>query len=353
MTGIALLGAGIFAREEHLPAIEAVPSLTLKAVYSRSQASAEALAAASRDPASVAVYFDSPAVEGKTLDDLLSRADVESVVVALPILHQPAVVERALRAGKHVLSEKPVAGTVADAVRLIGWYEGNDEKKPLWGVAENWRYLDSLRYAAQRVREIGGDLLTFRLNRYGHMSPENKYFNTEWRKVPQYQGGFLLDGGVHFVAGLRFLLSAAGDDIKQLVGFSALLDKALIPVDTVNAAAITGGGRSGTITVTFATEFKSGIEVEVVTTKGAVSWNPTEVITVTGKGDGSGEKVEEKKEFPYSSGVKEEVKAFAAALAAGKLDDVQTPKEALKDLEILQALLESGEGGATVKNITL
>jgi len=163
---------------EHLPAVEAVPYLTLKAVYSRSQASAEALAAASRSPTSVTVYFDSPAVEGKTLEDLLRRDDVEAVIVALPILHQPAVIEQALRAGKHVLSEKPVAGTVADAVRLIGWYEGN-EKKSLWGVAENWRYLESLRYAAQRVRKLGGDLLNFRLHWYAYMSQENKYYNTE------------------------------------------------------------------------------------------------------------------------------------------------------------------------------
>ncbi|KAL2140946.1 hypothetical protein VTI28DRAFT_3043 [Corynascus sepedonium] len=339
-------------RTEHLPAVEAVPYLTLKAVYSRSQASAEALAAASRSPTSVTVYFDSPAVEGKTLEDLLRRDDVEAVIVALPILHQPAVIEQALRAGKHVLSEKPVAGTVADAVRLIGWYEGN-EKKSLWGVAENWRYLESLRYAAQRVRKLGGDLLNFRLHWYAYMSQENKYYNTEWRKVPQHQGGFLLDACIHSVASLRLLLGAAGDNIKQLVGFSTLLNKALVPVDTIHAAAITGGGRGGTIVLTFATEYKFNIEVEIVTTKGSVLWNLTEVTTVTGKGDGSGDQVQEKKEFPYSSGVKEEVKAFAASLAAGKLDTLQSPTEALKDLEIIQALLESGDGGATVKNITL
>ncbi|KAL2158837.1 hypothetical protein VTH06DRAFT_4029 [Thermothelomyces fergusii] len=354
MTGIALLGAGIFAREEHLPAIEAAPSLTLKAVYSRSQKSAEALAAASRDPSSVAVYFDSPAVEGRSLDDLLRRDDVAAVSVVLPILQQPAVVEKALRAGKHVLSEKPVAATVADAVRLVGWYESlAGAPKPLWGVAENWRYLDSLRYAAQRVREIGGDLVSFRLEKYASIAPDNKYLNTEWRKVPQHQGGFLLDGGVHFVAGLRFLLAAAGQEVTKLAGFSALVDKALVPVDTVHAAAVTRGGQSGTIVISFGTQFKSGTVVEIVTTKGAVSWSPTEVRTVAGNGDGSGGKVEERRGFPYSSGVTEEVAAFANGLAAGKLDDFQSPREALKDLEILQALLESGDGGAAVKDLSL
>ncbi|EAQ85423.1 hypothetical protein CHGG_09437 [Chaetomium globosum CBS 148.51] len=346
MTGIALLGAGIFAREEHLPAIEATPYLTLKAVYSRSQHSAETLAAASKDPSSVAIYFDNPTVPGKSLADLLQRADIGAVDVALPILQQPAVVEQALRAGKHVLSEKPVAGDIEGGKALIAKYEGLGEGKPLWGVAENWRYMESLRYAAERVREVGGELVTFKLHKYGSVKADNKYFNTAWRKTPEYQGGFLLDGGVHFVAGLRFLLEAAGQEIKQLVGFSGLLDEKLIPVDTVQAVALTGNRKSGTIIITFGTEFKSGTEVEVVTTKGAVSWNPVEVKTVTSKG-------EEKKEFPSSNGVTEEVAAFGEAINAGQINNLQSPQEALKDLEILQRLLESGAGEGAVKSVGL
>lgn len=153
------------------------------------------------------------------------------------------------------------------------------------------------------------------------------------------------------MAGLRLLLAAAGQEIKQLAGFSALLDERLIPVDTIHAVAITQEGKSGTIGISFGTEFKDGLEVEIVTTDGAVIWSPTEVKSVARKGDGSDEKVEDKKEFPYSSGVTAEVGAFAKAIEAGKLDVPQTPAEALKDLEILQRLLESGAAGASVKTI--
>lgn len=148
------------------------------------------------------------------------------------------------------------------------------------------------------------------------------------------------------MAGLRFLLEAAGQEIKQLVGFSGLLDEKLIPVDTVQAVALTGNRKSGTIIITFGTEFKSGTEVEVVTTKGAVSWNPVEVKTVTSKG-------EEKKEFPSSNGVTEEVAAFGEAINAGQINNLQSPQEALKDLEILQRLLESGAGEGAVKSVGL
>lgn len=73
--------------------------------------------------------------------------------------------------------------------------------------------------------------------------------------------------------------------------------------------------------------------------------------TVSRKGDGNNETVEEKKEFPYSSGVTEEFAAFAKTIEAGKIDALQTPAEALKDVKILQRLLELGAGGATVKSI--
>ncbi|KAL2256294.1 hypothetical protein VTK26DRAFT_1888 [Humicola hyalothermophila] len=359
MTGIALLGAGIFAREEHLPAILAVPSLTLKAIYSRSRQSAEALAASLPDPSSVDLYYDVPAEPGRSLADLLRRGrdDVAAVDVALPITRQPGVVRAALAAGKHVLSEKPVAGDVEGARALLEWYAqrhpageaGEEAARPLWAVAENWRFMESLLYAAERVREVGGRVVTFRLERYGFMSADNKYFNTEWRKVPQYQGGFLLDGGVHFVAGLRHLLAAAGQEIKQLTGFTTLLDERLIPADTIHAVALTQDGKAGNITITFGTEFKSSMDIEIVTTNGRVVWTPTEVKTVVRQADGT-EKTETK-QFAYSSGVKAEVEEFARAVERGELDGRQTPEEALKDLEILQRLLESGAAGAAVKAI--
>lgn len=76
--GIAIIGSGIFAKEEHLPAIQATPALSLKAVYSRSKKSARILAENLSD---VAIYSDDSA-EGNNFDDLLQRDDVIGVVIA-------------------------------------------------------------------------------------------------------------------------------------------------------------------------------------------------------------------------------------------------------------------------------
>lgn len=170
------------------------------------------------------------------------------------------------------------------------------------------------------------------------------------RKTPQYQGGFLLDGGVHFVAALRMLLAAAGDELFKVAGFSSLLEERLLPLDTINAVALTRKGVAGTIAISFGTEFKSGTEVEVITTNGSVCWSPTKVNTLKRKDGGpEDEKEEVSKWFPHSTGVKEEVAAFARSMETGQLDELLSLEEALKDLEVVQGLLDSGaEGGKMV-----
>src|SRR5579871_5521788 len=107
--GLAILGAGIFAREgtfifpsalteEHLPAIQKSGLYDIKAIYSRSKKSAEALISNS----SVDIYSEDSG-PGNSLDDLLSRKDIQAVDVVLPITHQPAVIRKCLSAGKHVV----------------------------------------------------------------------------------------------------------------------------------------------------------------------------------------------------------------------------------------------------------
>ena len=156
-----------------------------------------------------------------------------------------------------------------------------------------------------------------------------------------------MPSGVHFIAALRKLLHAAGTQLAQLASFSTLLEENLGPVDTIHAIATTRDGRTGTIVMSFGTEFKSGLEVEVVTTQGAVHWTPDRV-RVTKKG-ASGSKEEETKDFAYDAGVNAEVKAFASSVEAGRVDPLQTPQQALQDLEVLQRILESGSSQGAVK----
>lgn len=82
-----------------------------------------------------------------------------------------------------MLSEKPVAEDVKTATSLIEWYESLKPGQPLWGVAENFRFMEPFLKAADLVKELknaGGHVVTFRVDSYGAMGKQVQYFHTEW-----------------------------------------------------------------------------------------------------------------------------------------------------------------------------
>lgn len=159
-----------------------------------------------------------------------------------------------------------------------------------------------------------------------------------WRKVPTHQGGFLLDGGVHFTAALRLMLGKE-NPLVSLSAHSALLQEHLPPVDTVEATAKSKKGAVGTISISFGTTAK-GSEWTVGCEDGFVSISGNKVTV-----DGKTEEVTDER-----TGVPPEVRKWGEALAAGTVDPNQSPEEGLADLELIEAMLRSGEqGGIPIK----
>lgn len=94
----------------------------------------------------------------------------------LPILVQPEFIKKAFLAGKHVLSEKPIAKDVATAQELLQWYRTNiDTSKLFWAVGENFRYMTKFLFAAEQVRKLG-NVKHFRVNVHSLMNEDNKYY---------------------------------------------------------------------------------------------------------------------------------------------------------------------------------
>ncbi|KID62604.1 NAD-binding Rossmann fold oxidoreductase family protein, partial [Metarhizium hybridum] len=105
--GVAIIGSGLFVKAEHLPAVLGNARLDLKALYSRSLKSAQETAGQIKDAPQPALYAeDAP---GSTYADLLRREDVQAVIVALPIVSQPATESGAVGTYCHS------AGTLASA----------------------------------------------------------------------------------------------------------------------------------------------------------------------------------------------------------------------------------------------
>lgn len=162
------------------------------------------------------------------------------------------------------------------------------------------------------------------------------WIETSWRKKPEYQGGFLLDGGVHFTAATRMLL---GESAKptSLTAYTHLIQEHLPPVDTVDAIWQTKSGVSGTFSVSFGTTL-SGSAYTVACEKGTVTVNRGKVTVTLVDGESTETDFSEE-----GSGVKQEVKAWAQSLVDGKPLETQSPEEALIDLELLEKMLRSGE----------
>ncbi|CAG8111674.1 unnamed protein product [Penicillium olsonii] len=324
--GVAIIGSGLFAQEQHLPAVQAAANFELKAIYSRSLKSAQELASTT---SGVDLYSEDSG-SGKSYADILARSDIGAVIIALPILVQPEFIKKALLAGKHVLSEKPIAKDVATAQELLQWYKSTiDTSKVFWAVGENFRYLTKFIFAAEQASKLG-KVKNFRVNVHSLMNAENKYFQTAWRKTPEYQGGFLLDGGVHMTAGLRLILGS--ERLSTLSAQSQLQQPFLPPVDTVDAVLKTESGATGVLSLSWGSSFSDQI-FEVACENGVVTLNFDDV-TVNGT----------KHHIEFDGrGVAPEVAEFANSIVNGKPASRQSPEEALADLEILEQMLRSGE----------
>lgn len=337
--GVAIVGSGIFAREQHLPAVQETVDLQLKAIYSRSLKSAQDLAQSALD--TVDLYAED-AGAGKRYSNLLAREDIGAVIIALPILVQPEFIKKALLAGKHVLSEKPIAKDLATAQDLVKWYQANvDTSTVSWAVAENYRYFRKFLYTAEQVQKLGA-VKNFRVINHTMVKTDFKYYQTSWRKVPEYQGGFLLDGGIHLVAGLRLILGS-DDPIATLSAHTCLLQEYLPPKDTVDAILKTKSGATGVFSASYGSPFQD-FAFEFDCEGGVVRLGMDGVLV---NGDFHDVSFDGK-------GVVQEVAGFAASIAnKSPVHKRQSPEEALADLEVLELMLVSGEQNGEKKALSL
>lgn len=115
------------------------------------------------------------------MDALLSRTDIEAIIIAVPIYATADLVRKALSAGKHVLSEKPIAPDVQTAQSLLNYYEEVAAQKTIiWAVGENFRFWNPVVKAMSILQEMKAELTSFSCHVYHFVGPENKFVNTEW-----------------------------------------------------------------------------------------------------------------------------------------------------------------------------
>ena len=140
----------------------------------------------------------------------------------------------------------------------------------------------------------------------------------------------MLDGGIHRVAGLRFLLGPE-NTIVRLSALTAQIQEHLPPADTIDAVLKTKDGATGTLSISYGTSF-TGSEWAIACEGGTIRVNRSTVTTIF---DGKEEVVEVEDE---RTGVPPEVRLWGEALVKGERNEKQIPEEALADLELVIAL---------------
>ena len=323
---LALIGAGIFMRDAHLPSLLKLRAdFNVAAVYSRTHEAAAALAA--HLPAPVDLYTD--------LDALLARPDIAAVDIALPIQVQPDVLRRALAAGKHVLSEKPIAPDHARAQALMQLHA--TQPGQVWMVGENLRYESAYPTAAKLLRDgVIGPVRLCAWSVFAPMDARSKYYGTGWRRAGDFPGGLVLDGGVHHMAVLRLLMG----EISHVAAMTQQLAPDLPPLDTLTATLRFAGGAQGVYTVSYALDGRAPRPVVITGDDGVMSVYRDQIRIRRGDG-------EETIDCPKFDGVENEMRAWAAAIRTGAAHG-NTPAAALQDLRVVEALLASAHARETV-----
>ena len=157
MVKVGVIGCGKIAQVRHLPEYEENGNALLAGLYDIHRQRAADLARTYR----CAAY--------ETCEDLLGNPEIDAVSVCAANHAHAELTVAALRAGKHVLCEKPMAMTYADCERMV--LAARENGKILM-VDHNQRFAKAHQKARQLLKEGAiGELLTFRTT-FGHGGPE-------------------------------------------------------------------------------------------------------------------------------------------------------------------------------------
>jgi predicted dehydrogenase len=278
----AILGTGFMGRV-HLEAVQRVESVEAAAIFGRNADASARLAAGFSVPKATSDYRE-----------LFRDPAIDAVHICTPNAQHYSMAKEALAAGKHVLCEKPLTTTVAEAEELVALAA---RAKLRNGVCHNLRYYPQVQQM-RALREAGelGEILVVQ----GTYSQDWLLYDSDWNwRVDAKAAGAsraMADIGSHFfdmaehVTGLR--VSSLCADLqtfhktrKQPKGsVETFANKMMRPEDYVEAPVETedfgavlfrmGDRTRGAMTASqVSAGRKNGLSIEIYGTKSSVAWN--------------------------------------------------------------------------------
>jgi predicted dehydrogenase len=268
---------------------------------------------------------------------LLADPGVDAVYIPLPNhLHAEWSI-RALEAGKHVLCEKPLALSAADAARM-----GHAATASGRLLMEAFMYRHHPSWIAVQELVASG--------RIGRLQAVDSWFSyflddpANIRNVLEYGGGALYDIGCYSVSLSRLLFGAEPDEVS-----AAIVRDPVSGVDILTTGHLTFPG--GLASFTCATRVEPDQRVHIYGTDGRIEIEipfnippdrPTRVFVTQG-GDPPVAPATETLEFPPADPYACQADVFAEALLAGGPLPVG-PEDAVANLRVIERLFAATQG---------
>ena len=336
---VGISGAGTIGRI-HAEAIRNIGNATLVAV------------AEPREDAGEAFVQEFGGTLFGSFVDMLARDDINVVVVTTPSGLHPDQVVLAAEAGKHVITEKPMAITAEGLDRMIDATERAGVQLAV--IFQNRLSADVVRTKRAIEQGVLGTPVLANAAMYWHRTQEYYDANGGWRGTWALDGGgALMNQAIHTVDLLQWLMGG----IRSIGAHTATLTHEMETEDTATASFTFRNGALGTISATTSAPKDWPIRIELVGTEGRITlennvvtlWDaPIAKDTIQLTGDDQRLVDGWAPEEPFGKGHERQLRMIFDAIASGRPPYVPG-REAREAVDSILAIYESARTGTTVQ----
>lgn len=197
--GVVGYGGAFNMGRQHLKQMQAA-GMTPVAV---AEVDASRLAVATQDFPGIQTY--------SRVSDMLRKSDVELVVIITPHNTHASLALQCLKAGRHVVCEKPLAITTAEVDAMIA---AAKKSRVMLSTYHNRHWDGRILQAVDLIKKkkVIGDIIRIECHMGGYGKPRDW-----WRSSRSISGGILYDWGVHL---LEYSLQLIESPITEVGGFA-------------------------------------------------------------------------------------------------------------------------------------
>ncbi len=344
MIGVGIIGCGSIARKRHALEYHKNDYVKIVGFYDFNKERALEM---------TALYGG---IAYNSVDDLLKDDQIQAVSVCVANVYHADYAINALKQGKHVLCEKPMAITLEQCETMVN--TAKEAGKRLM-IGHNQRLLRTHQNARTLIEsEALGKVISFSTV-FGHKGPEmwsvDKGANTWFFKKNEAAFGSMADLGIHKIDLMRYLL---GGQVDSVYACLATLDKKIangqpIEVDDNSIEVLKfREGPIGTVTTSWTHYGKECNSTVIYCQKGSIHlYEDLKYNLVVVHNDGRIEQYERdtiqtnEEDIQSNSGV---IDTFIDGLLSEEKTTLEG-EEALESMKVVFACVDSARSGCSVK----